>query len=150
MAGVNIVDVPYKTNPQATADVVGGQVDMMFGDMSTTVPLVKAGRLRPLAVSGKTRVAVLPEVPTMAEAGVAGYDLTWWIAAWAPAGTPRDVVAKLNNLLSQAVRTPKTQAYFQTIGLDAFVTTPDELMKFQVAEHDKWRKIITTAGIEPQ
>lgn len=150
LAGINIVDVPFKTNPQATTAVVGGQIDMMFADMATSVPLVKAGRLRAMAVSGRTRSSAIPEVPSMAEAGVAGYDMTWWIAAWAPAGTSREVVARLNELLGQAVVTQKTKAYFQTIGVDAFVTTSDELMKFQVAEHDKWRRIITSAGIEAQ
>jgi len=150
LAGINIVDVPFKTNPQATTAVVGGQIDMMFADMATAVPLVKAGRLRALAVSGRGRSTAIPEVPSMAEAGVAGYDLTWWIAAWAPAGTPRDVVARLHELLSQAIATQKTRAYFHTIGVDALTMTPDELMKFQVVEHDKWRRIITSAGIEAQ
>lgn len=150
MAGINLVDVPYKTNPQATTDVVGGQIDMMFADMATAVPLVKAGRLRALAISGKSRVSVLPDVPTMAEAGVPGYDLTWWIAAWAPAGTPKEAVVKMNKWLGQAIVTKKTQEYFLNIGLENFASTPEELGKFQVAEHDKWKKIITTAGIEPQ
>lgn len=150
LAGINIVDVPFKTNPQATTAVVGGQIDMMFADMATAVPLVKAGRLRALGISGRSRSSAIPEVPSMAEAGVTGYDMTWWIAAWAPAGTPRDAVARLNELLSQSLITAKTKAYFQTIGVDAFAASPDELMKFQVAEHDKWRRIITSAGIEPQ
>lgn len=150
LTGINIVDVPFKTNPQATTAVVGGQIDMMFADMATAVPLVKAGRLRALGVSWRARSSALPEAPSIAEAGVAGYDMTWWIAAWAPAGTPKEVVARLNDLLAQAIVTQKTKAYFQTIGVDGFVTSSDELMKFQVAEHDKWHKIISSAGIEPQ
>jgi tripartite-type tricarboxylate transporter receptor subunit TctC len=95
-------------------------------------------------------VAVLPEVPSMQEAGVPGYELTWWVAAWAPAGTPRDIVSKMTSLISAAISAPKTQEFFLTAALEPFATSSDELMKFQVAEHEKWRRIIKTAGIEPQ
>lgn len=150
LAGIKITDVPYKTNPQATTDLIGGQVDAMFADMNTAAPLIKAGKLRALAVSGSKRVAALPEVPTMKEAGVTDYNLTWWIAGWAPAGTPKEVVTQLNTAISKSITSPKVLEFFRNIALEPMPMSSDELMKFQVAEHGKWAKIISTAGIQPQ
>ena len=150
LTGVNVVDVPYKTNPQATSDVLGGQIDFMFADFVTAVPLAKGGKLKALAVSGTKRSAAMPDVPSMQEAGVTGYDMTWWVAAWAPAGTPADIVAKLNAAFAQAIQSPQSLAYFQNSGLEPFATSSEQLMKFQIAEYDKWRKIVTTAGIQAQ
>ncbi len=150
LTGVNVVDVPYKTNPQATADVLGGQIDFMMADPVTSVPLAKSGKVKALAVSGQSRIAAMPEVPTMQDAGVAGYDMTWWVAAWVPAGTPPDIVAKLNAAFAQAIPTPKTAEFFQSAGLEPFATSSDDLMKFQMSEYEKWKKIVTAAGIQPQ
>lgn len=150
LAGIKITDVPYKTNPQATTDLIGGQVDAMFADMNTAVPLIKAGKLRALAVSGSKRAPGLPEVPTMKEAGVTDYNLTWWVAGWAPAGTPKEVVTQLNTAISKSITSPKVLEFFKNIALDPMPMSGDELMKFQVAEHGKWAKIINTAGIQPQ
>ncbi|GAA4326055.1 tripartite tricarboxylate transporter substrate binding protein [Pigmentiphaga soli] len=150
LAKVRIMSVPYKTNPQATTDLVGGQIDVMFADMATAVPMVKGGKLRPLAISGKRRVAVLPDVPTMEEAGVPGYDLTWWVAAWAPSKTPRDIVDRLNASIAKAIATPKALEFFKTIAVDPMPMTPGQLMQFQMAEHGKWGRVISLAGIEPQ
>ncbi|MGD9941967.1 MAG: Bug family tripartite tricarboxylate transporter substrate binding protein [Burkholderiaceae bacterium] len=150
MTGTDILSVPYKTNPQATLDVVSGQIDVMWADLVSAIPIVKSGKLRALAVTGKKRVAALPDVPTMDEAGVSGYEMTWWVAAWAPANTPPAVVNRLNGVIAQAVKSPKVLEFFGTAGLEPFVTSSDELMKFQVAEYEKWRKIVTAAGITPQ
>mgnify|MGYP000983961688 CR=1 FL=1 len=150
LTGIDVVNVPYKTNPQATSDVMAGQITMMFADPVTATPLVKAGKVRGLAASGTKRLPELPDIPTMQEAGVPGYEMTWWVAAWTPAGTPRDVVAKLNGWIVEAIRAPKTREYFVTAGLDPYATTPEELGRFQLAEFDKWAKIVKAAGIEPQ
>jgi len=149
-AGVNLQSVPYKTNPQATIDLVGGRIDLMISDFSTLMPHVRSGALRALAVSGKARLPSLPDMPTMQEAGVPDYDMTFWLAAYAPANTPRDVVQRLNELFVTALKRPKVVEYLANAGGVPFPTTPDELMKFQVAEYAKWRKIITAAGIQPE
>jgi tripartite-type tricarboxylate transporter receptor subunit TctC len=150
LTGADILSVPYKTNPQATADVMSGQIDIMWADLVSAIPMVKAGKLKALAVTGKRRVSALPDVPTMEEAGVPGYEMTWWVAAWAPARTPDAVIAKLNESIANAVKSPKVLQFFGNAGLEAFPTSSDELMKFQIAEHEKWRKIVTAAGIAPQ
>lgn len=86
----------------------------------------------------------------MEEAGVSGYDLTWWVAAWLPAGAPPSVTARLNALFAAAIKTEQVTRYFGPIGMTPFVTTPDELMQFQIAEHEKWKRIVQTAGIDSQ
>ena len=150
LAQVRFADIPYKTNPQATTDLIGGQFDALFADLNTSGPLVKAGRLRALAVSGDKRSSVLPDVPTMREAGVTGYSLTWWVGVWAPTGTPRPVVDRLNASLTTAVKSPKVAEYFRTSGSEPMPMSADDLMKFQVSEHEKWSQIVTKAGIKPQ
>jgi tripartite-type tricarboxylate transporter receptor subunit TctC len=150
LAQVSFTDIPYKTNPQATTDLIGGQFDALFADLNTSAPLVKAGRLRALAVSGDKRSLVLPEVPTMREAGVAGYSLTWWVAAWAPAGTPAAAISRLNASLTTAITSPRLAEYFRTSGSEPMPMSAEELMKFQVAEHAKWKQIVTRAGIQAQ
>jgi tripartite-type tricarboxylate transporter receptor subunit TctC len=150
LAQIRMSDIPYKTNPQATTDLIGGQFDAMFADLNSSVPLIKAGRLRGLAVTGLRRAAVLPEVPTMREAGVAGYNLTWWVGMWAPAGTPKAIVERLNTALTTAITSKSLAAPLQTTGAEAMPMRPDELLKFQLAEHSKWAEIIARAGIKAQ
>lgn len=149
-AGINIMDVPYKTNPQASVDLLAGQIDMVMGDMVLLAPLVQAGKLRPLAVSTDRRVPALPDVPTMQEAGVPGYELTFWLAAYTPAGTPREISIRLNQLFVQALNSARVREFLASGGSEAFPTTGDELMAFQVAEQKKWQKITESAGIQPQ
>ncbi|MBL8351483.1 MAG: tripartite tricarboxylate transporter substrate binding protein [Burkholderiaceae bacterium] len=150
LSGTEILHVPYKSNPNAITDLLGGQFDMMITDTSTGVPQIKAGKLRALGVSTSKRLAMLPEVPTIAEAGVKGYDMGYWFAAYVPAGTPAPVVQRLNELLAQGLRTPAAKAFFETSGGDPFPTTPDALAKFQLDESQKWGKVIKAAGIEPE
>jgi tripartite-type tricarboxylate transporter receptor subunit TctC len=150
LARIKLLEVPYKTNPQATTDLIGGQFDAMFADLNTSAPLVKAGKLRALAVSGPRRAEVLADVPTMQEAGVAHYSLTWWVGMWAPAGTPRPVVDRLNAALTQAITSQRLAGFFRNTGAYPMPMQPDDLMKFQVAEHGKWADIVAKAGIKPQ
>ena len=150
LAQVHLLAVPYKTNPQATTDLIGGQFDVMFADLNTSAPLVKAGKLRALAVTGPRRAEVLPEVPTMQQAGVVGYSLTWWMGMWAPAGTPRAIVARLNAALTKAITSQRLAEYFRKTGAEPMPMLPDDLMQFQVGEHGKWASIISHAGIKPQ
>lgn len=150
LAGVDILHVPYKSNPLAITDLLGSQIDLMITDTSTGMPQVKAGKLRALGYSTQKRSVQLPDVPTIAEAGVKGYDMGYWFAAYVPAGTPPAVVARLNELLVHGVRSAAAKSFFDTAGSEAWTTTPDELARFQVAETLKWGKVIKAAGIEPE
>ncbi|HSW06604.1 Bug family tripartite tricarboxylate transporter substrate binding protein [Aquabacterium sp.] len=150
LSGTDILHVPYKSNPLAITDLLGGQIDLMITDTSTGVPQVKAGKLRALGYSTQKRSAQLPEVPTIDEAGVKGYDMGYWFAAYVPAGTPAPVVARLHDLLVAAVKSAPAKSFFDTAGSEAWTTTPDELAKFQAAEAQKWGKVIKAAGIDPE
>jgi tripartite-type tricarboxylate transporter receptor subunit TctC len=150
LSGTDILHVPYKSNPMAITDLLGGQIDLMITDTSTGVPQIKAGKLRALGYSTQQRSAMLPDVPTIDEAGVKGYDMGYWFAAYVPAGTPAPVVARLNELLGSAVKSAPAKTFFDTAGSEAWTTTPDELAKFQTAETQKWGKVIKAAGIEPE
>jgi tripartite-type tricarboxylate transporter receptor subunit TctC len=150
LAGVDILHVPYKSNPLAITDLLGGQIDLMITDTATGVPQVKAGKLRALGYSTQKRSAQLPEVPTIAEAGVKGYDMGYWFAAYVPAGTPPAVVSRLNAILVQATKGAAAKSFFENGGSEAWTTTPQELAKFQAEETLKWGKVIKAAGIEAE
>jgi tripartite-type tricarboxylate transporter receptor subunit TctC len=150
MADVQLLHVPYKSNPLGITDLLGGQIDMMITDTSTGVPQVKGGKLRALGVSTSKRLPILQDVPTIDEAGIKGYDMGYWFAAYVPAGTPMPAVQRLNELLTAGTKTPAMKAFFETSGGEPFPTTPDELAKFQTAEAAKWGKVIKAAGIQPE
>jgi len=150
LSGTDILHVPYKSNPMAITDLLGGQIDLMITDTSTGVPQIKAGKLRALGYSTHKRSAMLPDVPTIDEAGVKGYDMGYWFAAYVPAGTPAPIIARLNELLGHAVKSAAAKTFFDTAGSEPWTTTPDELAKFQTAETQKWGKVIKAAGIEPE
>ena len=150
MAGVDILHVPYKSNPLAITDLLGGQIDLMITDTSTGVPQVKGGKLRALGVSTAQRTALLPDVPTIDEAGVKGYDMGYWFAAYAPAGTPPAVVKRLRELLVAGTASASAKIFFDNSGSVPFTTTPEGLAKFQAAETEKWGRVIKAAGIEAE
>jgi tripartite-type tricarboxylate transporter receptor subunit TctC len=150
MAHVELLHVPYKSNPLAINDLLGGQINMMITDMATGLPQVKAGKVRALGVSTTKRSPLVPDVPTIDEAGVKGYDMGFWFAAYVPAHTPPAVVNKLHDILVEATKGATMQQYYSSTGTDPFTTTPAELGKFQVAESEKWKSIIKKAGIEPE
>jgi len=150
LAGVELLHVPYKSNPLAINDLLGGQINMMITDTATGLPQVKGGKVRALAVSTSRRSPLTPELPTIDEAGVKGYDMGFWFAAYVPANTPPAVVNKLHDVLVEATKGAAMQNFYSTTGTDPFTTTPAELGKFQVAESDKWKTIIKKAGIEPE
>lgn len=150
LSNTDILHVPYKSNPPALTDLLGGQIDFMITDTATGIPHIKAGKLRPLGYSTQTRSALLPDVPTLQEAGVKGYDMGYWFAAYVPAGTPAPVVSRLNELLVQAVRSAPAKAFFDGTGVEPWTTSPEELARFQAAETQKWGKVIKAAGIEPE
>ena len=150
MAGVQLLHVPYKSNPLAINDLLGGQIQMMITDTATGVPQVKAGKLRALGVSGKQRSPLAPDIPTIDEAGVKGYEMSYWFGAYVPAKTPAAITSRLHDLLVKATEGAAMKAFYESTGTDRFVSTPDELAKFQSAESAKWGKIIKSAGIEPE
>ena len=150
MAGLQLVHVPYKSNPMAGTDLVGGHIDMMITDVVTGLPQVQAGKLRALAVSSPKRLPNVPELPTIAEAGVKGYELTFWFAAYLPAKASPGVVARLRELFIAATQHPTAQSFFKTTGIEPWTTTSAELAKFQASESAKWAKVIKAAGIQPE
>ena len=150
MAGLQLVHVPYKSNPMAVTDLVGGHIDMMITDVVTGLPQVQAGKLRALGVSSPKRLPNVPELPTIAESGVKGYELTFWFAAYLPAKAPAPIVARLRELFIGAIQHPTAQSFFKTTGIEPWTTTSAELAKFQASESAKWAKVIKAAGIQPE
>ena len=150
MAGIKLLHVPYKGNPLALTDLMAGQISTLFTDMTTALPLIKGGKVRALAVTSKARSAYLPDVPTIDESGVKGYEAGYWFAAYVPAGTPPEVVATLNRLLTEGVQSDAAATFFKSVGMDAFPTTPEEMRDFNRRELVNWSKSIKAAGIEPE
>ena len=151
MADIKLLHVPYKSNTLAVTDLLGGQINMMITDTATGLPQVKAGKLRALGFSSSTRSALAPDVPTIAEAGVKGYEMGYWFAAYAPAKTPPAVVKRLNELLVKAARSEAAKtAFYEPTGTEVFTSSPEELAKFQAGESQKWGRIVKAAGIEAE
>jgi tripartite-type tricarboxylate transporter receptor subunit TctC len=149
-AGLDILHVPYKSTPPAINDLLGGRVSMMFIDLTTGLPHVQSGALRALAVTTKERTALLPDLPSLHEAGVTNYDITSYAAVFAPAGTPKEIVTRLNTELRKIVETPDVKEKLTTAGFDAFSSTPDQLDEFVKAQLVLWSRLIKDSGIEPQ
>jgi tripartite-type tricarboxylate transporter receptor subunit TctC len=148
MAGTRIVHVPYKGTGQALPDLMGGHVAIMFGSTSF-VPHVKSGKLVALGVTGAARSPALPEVPTIAEAALPGFEVTAWNALFAPAGTPEPIVKRLNALVREGLAQPEAKTTMDKQGLDATPSTPEELGRLVRAELDKWAKVIKASGMKP-
>ena len=146
MAGVDIVHVPYKGSSPAVADLLGGQVQMMFDNLPVSLPHVKAGKLRALAVTSLTRSAALPDVPTMDEEGYKGFDATSWFGLLAPAGTPKDIIAKVNSASVKAIAAPEMRERLAAQGADPVGNTPEQFAAFIQAEVVKWAKVVKDSG----
>jgi len=149
LAKVDIVHVPYKGNSPAITDVMGGQATMAFATMPTVLPHVKAGKLRVLGVLGAARTPALPEVPPIGET-IKGFDVANWIGLFAPAGTPADVVTRLNAEVQKIMRSPEIQKRLETEGAKFIPTTPQSFAAFQRSEAEKWGRAIREAGIRPE
>lgn len=151
MADIKLLHVPYKSNTLAVTDLLGGQINMMITDTATGLPQVKAGKLRALGMSSAARSPLAPDVPTIAESGVKGYEMGYWFAAYAPAKTPPAVVKRLNELLVKVARSEAARStFYEPTGTEVFTTTPEEMAKFQTAESQKWGRIVKAAGIEAE
>jgi tripartite-type tricarboxylate transporter receptor subunit TctC len=147
IAGIKLTAVPYKGDAQAMTDAIAGQVSLTLPTVVAAMPHIKSGRLRPLAVTTKTRVASLPEVPTMQEAGVPGYESFSWGGIMAPAGTPPAVIAKLHAEFARILRLPDIQERMEGLGATVVATGPAEFSAFLQAEIRKWDGVAKRAAI---
>ena len=151
--GVKLTMVPYRGAGDSTAALLGGQVDVMLNTPAISIAQMKAGQIKVYAVTAKNRIAVAPDVPTTDEAGLPGFYFTFWHALWAPKGTPKEIVAKLNGALRTALANPATRKKLIDLAQEIFPPdeqSPEALRKFQQAEIDKWWPIIKEAGIKAQ
>jgi tripartite-type tricarboxylate transporter receptor subunit TctC len=146
---ISMLHVPYKTTGPALMDIITGRVSMMFADFTTSMPHVKAGTVRPLAISRIHRSSLYPDLPTMDEAGVKGFNLDAWAGLVAPAGTPAAVVQKLNTALREIIDSPDVQARFKNVGFEGFSSTPEELAAFIKVQLGVWEKMVKDADIKP-
>ena len=148
LAGLDIVHVPYKGSTGARADIISGQIDMMFDSVPTMAPMIEGGRVKALGTSGKVRSPVLPNVPTVAEAGIPGYDATIWIGVMAPANTPKPVVDLLNREINKILLRPDIQESWRRQGANTMVMQPDEFGRYIDAEIVRWGRLIKANGIQ--
>jgi len=146
MAHVKLVHIPYKGSPQAMTDLLGGRVMVMFSPASTALPHIKAGTLRALASSGAQRTASAPELPTIAEAGLPGFETTVWFGLLAPANTPRDIVERLNREIARALNDADVKKQFATQGIDALGGTPEQFAAYIRDESAKWARVVQASG----
>jgi tripartite-type tricarboxylate transporter receptor subunit TctC len=150
MSGTNIVHVPHKASGEMRNSVIGGHVQMAFDAITTMTPNVKAGQVRALGTSAGKRSTVLPDVPTIAEAGVPGYDSTIWLGIMAPAGTPKPIVDKLNAEINKAINRPDVKEAWDKQGAAALTMTPAEFEAYLRKDIDKWAQVVKAAGIKPE
>ena len=148
MAGVYLVHIPYRGSTGARTDLIGGQVDVMFDAVTTMVEQIKAGKVKAIATTGRTRSEVLPEVPTMAEAGLPGYEATIWLGLMAPRGTPKAVVDRLNEAVSKISSQPDVKQLWGRQGAAPLVMTPEVFDKYARDDITKWSRLIQSASIK--
>jgi tripartite-type tricarboxylate transporter receptor subunit TctC len=146
MAGVDITHVPYKGAPQAVTDVLAGHMNMMFNSIAPLVGHIKAGRVRVLGIASAKRSPQLPEVPTISEAGVPGFEAENWFGMFAPAKTPQRIIARLNEAVVKVVRSPEIQSQFAALGADAVGNSPEEFAAFVRRDMEKYAKVVRISG----
>ena len=150
MTGIDAVHVPYKGGAPALADLVAGQLSFMIENVPGTLPFVKDGKLRALGITSRKRLALVPDLPTIDEAGVKGYEMGYWFAAYVPAKTPPAVVKRLHDLLVKASQSASAKQFYESTGTEPVTSSPEELAKFQGEESQKWGRIIKSANIQPE
>jgi tripartite-type tricarboxylate transporter receptor subunit TctC len=146
MAGTKMTHIPYKGSAPMLIDLLSGTVNMAFDNLSASMVHIKAGKLKALATTGAQRAPALPDIPTVAEAGLAGYDSTSWNGIYAPAGTPKEIVDKLNREVRAILESAETRRYFSEQGAEAGGGTPEQLGAFTRAETAKWQKVVKDSG----
>jgi len=150
MIGAKAQHVPYRGSAAALPDVISGHIPVMIVDLAVAIPAINEGKVKAFAVTSTTRVKALPDLPTIAEAGVPGYGGTPWFSVVAPAGTPRPIIDKLNRLLTAFINRSDTQDKMNALAITPWTSTPDELARFIPAEIRKWAQVVKDAGIEPE
>jgi tripartite-type tricarboxylate transporter receptor subunit TctC len=149
LAGVDITHVPYKSGPQAMNDLIGGQMSVYFGGIPVQLPMIKAGKVKALATSGLKRSSQMPDIPTMAEAGVPGYEMDVWYGLFAPRGTPKAVTEKIAAEAIRIMQAPEMRERWNAVGVEPAGTTPAEFNRQFRAEIEKWSKVVTAAKLAP-
>jgi tripartite-type tricarboxylate transporter receptor subunit TctC len=145
MTGTSMQHVPYKGRQFAIPDLIGGQIQLMFDNMPSALPMAKEGKIRAVAQTTAKRSAAAPDVPTVAES-IPGFEATTWFAVFAPAGTPADVVSRVNTELQRVFKLPDVVDKLKSIGLEPWISTPDELARYQASEITKWAKVVKESG----
>ena len=148
LTGIDVVHVPYKGTGPAITDLIGGQVQLMFNSMPSVLPLVASGKLKGLAVGSAQRSPAVPDIPTVAEAGVPGFENVTWYGMFAPAKTPRDIIVKLNKQVVQILAAPEMSQRLASQGAEPRSSTPEELTRFMQVESERWKKVIKVAGMK--
>lgn len=146
VAGLDMQHVPYKGSAPALTDLVGGQIQLMFDSMPSAMPFIKSGKLRALAVTTEKRAQALPDLPTIAELGYPGFDISTWYGFWAPKGTPSSIVAKLAEAAARALKQPQIVEQYSTMGAEPVGSTPVEFAKYNASESIKWAEIVRKSG----
>jgi tripartite-type tricarboxylate transporter receptor subunit TctC len=150
MVGAQLIHVPYKSSAQSVTDLMTGRLDMQFATVPPTLPLIRSGQMQALATTGGKRSAVLPELPTIAEAGLPGYEAVLWMAIVMPAAVPQPIIARLNREVVKVLSNPEVEAALRAQGMDMETSTPDALRERIANDIEKWRLIVAQAGIEPE
>jgi len=150
MTGTFIVHIPFRGSGPAVASLLGGETQMMFDNLPPVIPQIKAGKMRALAVTGLKRSPAMPELPTLDESGLKGYEVTAWFGLNVPAATPREVVARLNQALNRTTSDPKTREQLESRGATVIQGTPEAYKAFVVAEVAKWAPIVKRAGVKAE
>jgi tripartite-type tricarboxylate transporter receptor subunit TctC len=149
-AGLDLLHVPYKSTPQGMEDVIAGRVSMMFSDFTVAMPHVASGQVRALAVTRLQRSLLFPDLPTLDEAGLEGFELDAWAGLVAPAHVPANIVTQLNTALRKIIDAPETKAKLRNVGFEGFSSTPEEFGGFIKVQLGKWQKMVSDAGIRPE
>ena len=147
MAGVKLTSVQYRGGGEVVKDLVSGQLKVMFAPIPTVLPFIQSGQLRAVATTGLKRDTLLPDLPTVAESGVPGFEVSLWLGLLAPKATPRPVIARLSVATAQALATDEVKTAFAKQGVEAFIGTPEDFAAFYRAEVEKWRKVIVATGM---
>jgi tripartite-type tricarboxylate transporter receptor subunit TctC len=150
LTGTDILHVPYKGSSGARNDIISGQIEMMFDSLPSMVPMIKAGRVKALGTTGKVRSATLPDVPTLSEAGVPGYEATIWIGVMAPAGTPQPIVTLLSTEINKILARPDVKEAWEKQGATPMIMKPEEFGVYVQSEIDKWARLIKANNIKPE
>ena len=146
MAGINILHVPYKGSPPAMTSVLAGETSMLFSPVTIVIPHITSGKLRALGITTAKRSKLVPEMPTIAESGIPGYEVTQWYGMQAPAGTPKEVIAKINSEVRKILTMPDIIEKLATLGAEPAPSSPEGMASYVKSEVEKWSRVVRTSG----